>query len=471
MTIAEATAIHSEVELLSWNERTIAEGVTQATAAFVSGSPQVSPAADAPGVWWIGASGVDGLGGERALLRSLIKIGRFWHPRPRAAIADSCVAAYAATCVSSQDLPSRIVPSGGCARFLSSIPLSLIPMDPELRETLFALGLRTAGAFARLECKEVEARWGHLGLEAWQLARGADLRRPVLAQPERPYLVGLELPMPTDSLDPVLFLTRAAVERLTAEVLGSGEAIASLTITLTLDDARTALPAQSFSGRYGNRLSRRVVPARPLARSPLLFEQCRIALRDWNLSAPVVGVAVSVTGTARLSAEQGDLLRAKWQDSAMAELTLSRLRAVLGADSVVRPRVRDAHVLEHDGEWVEGGWDGQGRRGRQGIPAVGAKPAASTASTAPIAFAASLRLLDSPEAIDIERLAHRPSVIRWRGQRLQIVKAVGPERLSGDWWQGPYSRDYWRCESNEGDLVIFLDRIGEQKWYLQGWYD
>ncbi|MFP5379100.1 MAG: hypothetical protein ACLGHP_05020, partial [Vicinamibacteria bacterium] len=42
---------------------------TRASAAFVQASPQVTPAAGSPGTWWIGASGLDALGGEAALAR------------------------------------------------------------------------------------------------------------------------------------------------------------------------------------------------------------------------------------------------------------------------------------------------------------------------------------------------------------------------------------------------------------------
>jgi chromosome segregation protein len=37
------------------------------TAALVRATPQVSPAAGAPGTWWGGATGFESLGGERAL--------------------------------------------------------------------------------------------------------------------------------------------------------------------------------------------------------------------------------------------------------------------------------------------------------------------------------------------------------------------------------------------------------------------
>ena len=102
MTVAEARAICAALEVLPWDEVMVRAELTRATAAFLAASPQVTPATGRSGgggvgMWWIGAGGFDGLGGERALARELSAIARRWHPRPRVAIADSCVAARAAT--------------------------------------------------------------------------------------------------------------------------------------------------------------------------------------------------------------------------------------------------------------------------------------------------------------------------------------------------------------------------------------
>ena len=54
-----------------------------------------------------------------------------------------------------------------------------------------------------------------------------------------------------------------------------------------------------------------------------------------------------------------------------------------------------------------------------------------------------------------------------------IGRAVGPERLSGDWWRDSFRRDYWRCATAgggiDGELLMYQDPQGA--WHLQGWYD
>ena len=97
MTIAEARSRCAALDVRAWDDVCVARELTRASAAFLAASPQVAPAAGIPGTWWIGANGFDGLGGERTLADTLQRMARLWHPGARVAIADSCVAARAAT--------------------------------------------------------------------------------------------------------------------------------------------------------------------------------------------------------------------------------------------------------------------------------------------------------------------------------------------------------------------------------------
>ena len=170
MRPAEARALCADLVELPWDDVAIEAAITEASAAFLSAGPQVSPVAGAPGLWWVGASGFDPVGGERALAVELLRVAKRWHPRPRVAIAGSCVAARAATWAGAsfdQRATDRtlvhVVPAGHDAAYLAPAPLALVPMDDELRAALHALGLRTVGALATLTAEDVERRWGDAG--------------------------------------------------------------------------------------------------------------------------------------------------------------------------------------------------------------------------------------------------------------------------------------------------------------------
>ena len=372
MAVNEARSRCAAVRILPWDEVAIADEVRRVTAALLFASPQVTPVAGAPGTWWVGVGGFDALGGESGLARTLLAIARLWHPEARVAIADSCVAARAATWdmrratrelaepqdatavlwhgqVVDASTAATIVPQDGCAVYLSRVPLGLIPMEDDIRETLIALGIRTAGPLAALTSEDVERRWGAPGLAAWRLASGDDARRPVLARLEAARAVSAELSPSVTVTEPILFLVRAALDRLVRELIADGRAAAVVAITLTLDDARGAIPG---AGR-AHTITREVRLSRPLARVVPLLERCRALLEQWELTAPVCAVGVAVPASAPLTGEQGELLDPAWRDPAAADAAFARLRAELGPNAIVRPVARGAgnETLRSAMEW------------------------------------------------------------------------------------------------------------------------
>jgi protein ImuB len=480
MTLAEARALCGRLESLPWDDAAVSAAITETTAMFVQASPQVSPAAGVPGMWWIGAAGfapgARAAGGrsERAFAASLLDIARRWHPRARVAIADTCVAARAATWASASfgdggDADPRrqicIIPPGGDTTYIAAAPLALLPMPEEMREALRALGVRTIGQLADLDAGDVEQRWGDEGLGAWRLAHGDDPRRPVLAQFEEQFHVEMELATPTATMEPVLFLVRPGVENLVTQVVAQGRAIASLAITLTLDDARGPLPDAP-----AHTVTREIRLPRPLARPAPLFERCRGLLARWPLTASVIAVRLTVLLTSPLAGEQGNLLDTSWRDPGAADAALERVRAELGPDTVVIPHATDGYTPERSGRWREDTeLKTRDARSRTPVPDTDVPvPGAANSGLESRVFS-SLRLLEAPERVDVDR-DPVPRRIFWRGRAIPVVNAIGPERLSGDWWTDGYSRDYWRCESDEecGELVLYRDTAG---WWVQGWYD
>ena len=457
MRLPTARAICAGLELRDWDELTVTAAITRTTADLVTVAPQVTPVAGALGTWWIGASGFDALGGEHGLIDRLLAIARRWHPRSRVAIADSCVAARAATWAT--NAASTIVPHGGCEDYLSSAPLGLIPIDEELRDALRSLGIRTLGAFAALGPDHIERRWGDVGLSAWRLAIGRDPRRPVLNRPESKRTVSVELPAPTTSTEPILFLARAALDRLVSDLVADGRAAAAVAVTLTLDGPGGALPSAGPS----HKVTREIRPARAVARVAPLFEQVRSLLDVWGLPAPARALEISIVATVPLSGEQGDLLQTEWRDPAAAEAALDHLRLALGPDTVVRPSWRDAHCPDSAGAWVES----------ETARVERAPDFARSGVLAPCARTAVLRLLEQPELVDVESGDGMPCAMWWKEQRWSFERAMGPERLTGEWWRDDsrFSRDYWRCESGSADFIVFRDYTSEPTWYLHGWYD
>ena len=285
--------------LLDWDAPVVDAAVTQATARLLAASPQVTPVAGAPGMWWAAVGGPDGPGpGERAVALALVRAARRWHPQARVAVAGSCVAARAAVWDAAPAAGAadgvRVVPRGGCAPFIAGAPIGFVPMDALLRQALLAAGVRTVGALAAHDPATVGARWGAAGLAAWRLARGEDARRPVLGGDAARRAVAAELATPTLAAAPVLALVRAALERLAAQLAAERRRAAAVALTLTLDDGRGAHPA----GGVARTVTRELRLPCPLAGAAPVFSRCRALLERSAPPAPVCGVRVEVTATA-----------------------------------------------------------------------------------------------------------------------------------------------------------------------------
>jgi hypothetical protein len=190
----------------------------------------------------------------------------------------------------------------------------------------------------------------------------------------------------------------------------------------------------------------------------------------------MAGIAVAITATAPAAGEQGDLLAPSWRERAAADAALTRLRAELGPDVVVRPVARDEHRPDQAGAWVDvvrTDDDGDADVDALARDDAGERDVSVDATSVMLVVDArhlALRLLEVPEPIEVEWSAGAPCGMWWRECRSVIRRAAGPERLSGHWWKDDFHRDYWRCEGEEGEFLIFRDRnTGE--WYLHGWYD
>ena len=107
--------------------------------------------------------------------------------------------------------PVHIVPEGGSAEFLSSLPIGLLG-DPTLVTLLRRLGIQTLAGFAALPVTDVRDRFGEPAAWLHSLASGADAR-PVAARTPPPDLdVMIDFEPPLDRIDQVTFGVRSAAD-------------------------------------------------------------------------------------------------------------------------------------------------------------------------------------------------------------------------------------------------------------------
>jgi protein ImuB len=142
-----------------------------------------------PGCLYFETRGVERLYGgvAPALKRALRAVGPSWDAC--AGAADRRFAALAAAAIARPG-QALVVDDDRTKEFLAPLPLTLLPVEAEQRETLASLGVKKIGQLAGLPGGAVAERLGPDGRRAWSLARNEDdgrirPRRPALDLVER----------------------------------------------------------------------------------------------------------------------------------------------------------------------------------------------------------------------------------------------------------------------------------------------
>jgi hypothetical protein len=470
MALAQAKAFAHDLIAVPWDDERLARAALEVTTALLAASPRVSwkktrergssgawERMRNEGAWWVDAAG---LGDERILAQRLLRITKKLDFGPvRVGVADSAIAAYAAT-FHAPTLPrsrapafTRVVPSGRDAAFLAPYPTFLLGLDEELAETLGALGLTTVGQLASLDPDEVESRFGPPGLAAHRLARGDDPRGPSTPRDDTLPSAECDLGGSVATAEPLLFVLKGALASLGGALRAKGLAAREVTITLVLDDGSSA--------------ERAVRPARPTSHEDALFDHCRAALESWPLPEPVVAIRLAATLTAPAAGEQGNLLAPRWADPAALEAAFDRIRGREGAGAVTIPESRDAHLPEDAGSWGDRGIEGS--RNRKTTARISLR---SPGPPIPRSPAAALRRLEMPAPVRV-RLGRAGLEAFRRGEVWHDVTAwSGPERLVPRWWREDAhhgARDYFTARTADGTLWLLFRRA--KLWNLAGWWD
>ena len=431
-------------------ERAAAETLVETAARF---SPRVEAAA--PGLVWLE---VDGLGrrysgpeGERELGRALAAAARAGGLPARVGLASGKLAARVAAELARREGEPEIVPAEGEAAFLA--PLALARLGPEvtLGETLARWGITTVGELARLPPGEVAGRLGEAGRALHAAARGLDSGPLAPHAPPPDFREGSDLEWPLVTLEPFLFLARAALDRLARRLEVEGLGCARLGLSLALepdghDERAIELPAPTVDVQALLRLVRLDLEARPPG-------------------AAVSGFAFTATPD-RPRAAQLSLFGPPELSPARLAATLARLFALLGVGRSGAAAPRDGHRPERFGL----------------VPFAPPPPPKFAGVAARPRGLFAVRVLrpalelevavdDRGAPCDVRGLtnaenAKRPAVAG------RVAVASGPWALEEGWWgDAPVARDYWDVElAGAGLWRIFRD-AADGRWFADGAYD
>jgi protein ImuB len=420
-------------------------------------------AASPPAEWGSGACGAGSGGpdahagreGEEVLARRALAAAADMGYAARAAVATGRAPARALA-EHGRD-PVVWVPPGCAAGALAALPLRALGLAAEVAARLRALGVESAGALARLPEGTLAHRFGAEGVLAARLARGEDASPLVPYLPEALPEESLDLDAPAECADPLLFALKRLADRVAARLAGRGMGASRLEIVLHLEprgEERLRVPLAAASA----------APARWL----LPVKERLLSLR---LPAPVNGLRLAAVAVERVGLEQlaiGDRPEAL----AALEGVLARLAGRLGDGALFAAEPVERHRPE--GAYRPVRFEARPRARLAPRGEAASEPAApwkpGEGEPAPEAVRPT-RLLAAPAPVVAEGEGGRVTALRVGGRARAVLAMHGPERLRGEWWAGPFDRDYYRVRlEGLGDCWVYRDG-GDGRLYLHGFFD
>jgi protein ImuB len=310
--------------------------------------------------------------------------------------------------------------------FFARLPLEvLVGSGGDFLTVLEDWGVRTVGEFAKLPKEAVIERLGASAGLMWQRIGGRSKRVLRLVSPPEEYGEAFEFELPVETTEPVLFLLRRFVDSLGSRLREAGRVAGRMTLTLPVDGA--AEVRRVFS-----------VPA-PTTDAAVLFRILDTYLETLKLEAQPTGVRLEI-GAERPMNCQLQLFGQGLRDPNRFGETLARLQAVVGENAVGVPRAADT--------WRPGAYELAGTEGLD------------------------LDLGEEDSAVVEERVGLPLRRVRGGGMEIRkedVVRSVGPYRVSGDWWEDGWVVEEWDAELRNGEVVRVVKRGGA--WVVAGGYE
>jgi len=320
-----------------------------------------------------------------------------------------------------------LIPPDREADRLGSLPVHVLPAEPELIETglietLDRWGIRTLAELAALPELGFIARFGDAGERILRLARGETHRSLRVITPPESYQRRVELEHPQRLLEPLLFVISSLLNELM-------QGLSFNRVTLKL-----------------NQIPRTLEFPVPVRDSKVILKQLQFDLEAHPPQSAILRVEVQLNPTDPRVLQHG-LFIPQAPAPEKLQLTLARLTALLGEGNVGSPELLDTHRPD---AFVMRAFSAE-------APATPAQPAA-------IRFA--FRYYRPPIAAQVRVKAERPVSVNAQ----PILTATGPWRASGEWWTtAPWDREEWDVELSNGGLYRVYQ--ASQRWFLEGMYD
>ena len=399
-------------------------------------------------------------GGERDLLRELLRDFGRRGLSVRTAIADSVGAAWAVAHYGHfARLPAgwggraAILPPGRQFDALAQLPVEALRLPDKILTTLHELDVRRVDQLRKLPRASLPSRLGPQAIQRLDQALGHLPETITPQRPPEPIRALWLLENPTPQRRGVKLIVRKLIKQVAAQLERRQEGVQQLVCTLGIAGHQ---PVEIAVGLV-----------HPSASAAHLYDLVGMQLERTAVPGEVASVNVSAVLTASLDSHQRTMFEAgsrrdHWKQSAML---INRLASRLGKKAVLRARL----TAEAQPELVtryESAAD-IGFQHMQKHPAPAPDPRAPTPVFRP------LLLKQEPILVRVVSVVPNGPPIRfsWNGEHV-VARSWGPERIATGWWRDqPIARDYYRLETESGRRFWLFRCLDRGNWFLHGVFE
>ena len=341
----------------------------------------------------------------------------------------------AAICAARGFHTTSVIPYGDEAKFLAELPLSQLPLAPEMAETLERWGIRRFAELGALPPLGIAERLGPEGLRLRELARGEADRKLLRVEDPLRFEDELELDYPLELLEPLSFLLARLLNGIATSLSTRALATNELRLRLKLETRET--------------FERTIRLPVPTLDTKAFLKLMQLDLEAHPPNAPIVHVWLAANPVKPQAAQNGLFIPAA-PEPVKLELTIARIQAIVGEGRVGSPELVNTHRPD----------------AFRLLPFGRAAP--TPAHSAKVRL--NLRLYRPPRRARVTIASCRPDFVAADGVRGKVLDLAGPWRTSGDWWTtDPWQRDEWDLALSDGALYrVYCSPAG---WFIEGSYD
>jgi protein ImuB len=343
------------------------------------------------------------------------------------------------------------VAEGQVGAALAPLPLGVLCLSPAQTETFMQWGIGTLGQLAALPETALISRLGQPGKRARLLARGELPHLFLPIEPQFALLERLEFESPVEVLDSLLFVVSTMLEQLALRANARALALATVSVTLALEG--------------GAGYVRTVRPALPSNDRQLWIKLIHLDMEAHPPDAAILALELTATPGATSTVQMG-LFSPQTPEAARLDVTLARIRAIVGEDAVGQAVLVDTHRTD--------AFRMEAFHIATSAPA-GRPSLAAPHGTKQVASRAATRQLRPAENITVTLRDGRPETFFFRGMQYVVERAYGPWLASGTWWSlARWKLEQWDIVARAGEtrLCCMIAREATlSRWMLAAFYD